>query len=231
MLPSTPAGWDTPPVMSETGPRIDASRPSTLRLAGFLCLAIGGLVLGVGSLMTWAVVGVVGSHALDSSIKGTDVWDGKVTLAIAVAALVGVLAVRLITTGSVRRIISAGIAIGGLFATGLAIGDAIRIKSRFTGDLAALEKLAKALADTTHRPLVDILTQLEQQLSKLVTVTRGTGLWLVIAGGILVAVGGALSVAWVNSQEHGPEAQVATEEAGNPSESIRTPGSPETPSG
>jgi hypothetical protein len=217
--------------MSETGPSIDISMPSTLRLAGFLCLATGGLVLGVGSLMIWAVVGVVGSHALDSSVKGTDVWDGKVTLAIAVAALVGVLAVRLITSGSVRRLFSAAIAIGGLFSTGLAIGDAIRIKSRFTGDLAALQKIAKLLADTTHRPVVDILTQLEQQLSKLVTVTRGRGLWLVMAGGILVAVGGALSVVWANHEERGPEVQVATEGAWTPSASIPSPGSPETPSG
>jgi hypothetical protein len=217
--------------MNETGPRMDASMPSTLRLAGFLCLAAGGLVLGVGSLMTWAVVGVVGSHALDSSVKGTDVWDGKVTLAIAVAALVGMLAVRLVPSGSVRRLISAAIAMGGLFATGLAIGDTMRIKSRFTGDLAALQKIAKLLADTTHRPVVDILTQLEQQLSKLVTVTRGRGLWLVMAGGILVAVGGALSVAWANSEGRGPEVKVATEGAGTPSASIPSPGNPETPSG
>jgi hypothetical protein len=209
---------------------MDASKPSSLRLAGFLCLAIGGLVLGVGSLMTWAVVGVVGSHALDSTIKGTDIWDGQVTLAIAVVALVGVLAVRLVRSGSVRRLIAVAIAIGGLFATGLAIGDAIRIRSRFTGDLTALEKIAKALADTTRRPVVEILTQLEQRLSQLVTVTRGRGLWLVIAGGILTAAGGALTVAWANSEGGSGTEQIdeATVEASEAPASTATPGVAET---
>ena len=59
---------------------MDASRPSALRLAGFLCVAAGGLLLGIGSVMNWAVIGLVGSTALDSPIKGTDVWEGRATL-------------------------------------------------------------------------------------------------------------------------------------------------------
>jgi hypothetical protein len=219
--------------MRETGSSTDASKPTTLRLAGFLCVATGGLVLGVGSLMTWAVVGVVGSNALDSSIKGTDVWEGRVTLGIAVWALVGMLVVRLVTSASVRRLISVAIATGGLFATGLAIGDAIRIKSRFAADLPQLEKIAKALAATLGRPVVDILTELQQRLSELVSVTRGPGLWLVIAGGILTAGGGALSVAWVNSEDRDRDVQVTTptEGAESPATSMPTPRPPETPSG
>src|SRR5438067_914935 len=107
--------------------RMDASRPSALRLAGFLCVAAGGLRPGIG---------LVGSTALDSPIKGTDVWEGRATLAIAAVVLVGVIAMRLSGTAWIRRAIAIGITVLGLFAAGLAVGDAIRVRSRFSGSQA-----------------------------------------------------------------------------------------------
>ncbi len=35
---------------------VSTARPSTLRLAGFLALTTGGLMISLGSLMTWAKV-------------------------------------------------------------------------------------------------------------------------------------------------------------------------------
>jgi len=180
---------------------MDASKPSALRLAGFLCIAAGGLLLGIGSVMNWAVIGFAGSTALDSPIKGTDVWEGRATLAIAAAVLVGVIAMRLAGTAWIRRAIAIGIIVLGLFAAGLAIGDAIRVRSRFSGSQVELEKIARTLAQALGRPIADVLAQLQQRLDQIVAVNVGTGLWLVIAGGVLAAGGGGLSIAWANRQD------------------------------
>ncbi len=201
MLSSAVGGWDTPPV-DGPAPRTDASRPSGLRLAGFLAVALGGLLLGVGAVLNWAVIGIAGSHGLDSEIRGTDVWEGRVILAVAVLVLFGVIALRVATEVSVRRAIAIAITVLGLFATGLAVGDAIRARSRFAGGGSQLEKLAQAIAQGLGRPIADVLAQLQQSLSKIVTVKVDAGLWLVVAGGILAAAGGVLSIVWANREEH-----------------------------
>ncbi|MDP9299244.1 MAG: hypothetical protein M3O98_11370 [Actinomycetota bacterium] len=188
--------------MDEPAPQTDASRPSGLRLAGFLAVALGGLLLGVGAVLNWAVIGIAGSHGLDSEIRGTDVWEGRVILAVAVLVLFGVIALRVATEVSVRRAIAIAITVLGLFATGLAVGDAIRARSRFAGGGSQLEKLTQAIARGLGRPIADVLAQLQQSLSKIVTVKVDAGLWLVVAGGILAAAGGVLSIVWANREEH-----------------------------
>ncbi len=123
-------------------------------------------------------------------------------LAVAVLVLFGVIALRVATEVSVRRAIAIAITVLGLFATGLAVGDAIRARSRFAGGVSQLEKLAQAIAQGLGRPIADVLAQLQQSLSKIVTVKVDAGLWLVVAGGILAAAGGVLSIVWANREEH-----------------------------
>src|SRR6266566_3218615 len=66
--------------VSRHGDIVGSGRCFRRRLAGFLCIAAGGLLLGIGSVMNWAVIGFAGSTALDSPIKGTDVREGRATL-------------------------------------------------------------------------------------------------------------------------------------------------------
>jgi hypothetical protein len=200
--PSVPLAG--PPVPVEQTSRLDASRPSSLRLAGFLATTVGAALVGVGSVLNWAVIGVIGSHVLDAPIKGIDVWEGKVALAIGVLSLVGMIVMRVVGGSTTRRGIAGATVILGLFAVGLATGDAIRIRTRFGEDLGQLKKLAAALAGALGSPVSDVLRELQQRLSELVAFSRGPGLWLVIAGGLLLAIGGALSLAWANRQDRRP---------------------------
>ena len=111
------------------------SRPSATRLWGFLCLAAGALLAGLGATLDWAVVGfpqdVKGS--LDVAVKGTDVWEGKVVLAASVLALVVLLTLRVVRRTQTRRILAFGIVTLGALVLALALSIAIRPDARFGG--------------------------------------------------------------------------------------------------
>jgi hypothetical protein len=66
----------------ESAPRLDASRPSNLRLAAFALTALGALVMGVGSLLTWVTVGFADQLSLQTSSPGTDLAAGLITLSV-----------------------------------------------------------------------------------------------------------------------------------------------------
>jgi hypothetical protein len=159
------------------------SRPTPLRFAGFLALALGGLGMGLGALLTWATVGFRGdlTHRGDIATMGIDVWEGKVVLAIGVATLVGIVAMRLLSTVAARRAAAAAILVLGPLAAGLAAADALRAESRFvpTGPMG---RMAGQLMYLDLR--VDL----------------GPGIWLAIAGGLPAAIGGVLSLVWAGRQ-------------------------------
>jgi hypothetical protein len=184
----------------EPEPKMDISRPSPLRLAGFLAVAIGGLLLGVGSAMNWAVVGFVGSHALDVQTRGVDIWEGKVTLAIGVLVLLGIVAMRISKNASTRRAAAIAITLLGLFASGLMVATIIRGKDRFA-DQSQLGKIASQLSKAGAGPAADILRSLQASFAARVSFSRGLGLWLTLAGALLAAIGGILSLRWVDRQE------------------------------
>jgi hypothetical protein len=184
----------------EPEPKMDLSRPSPLRLVGFLAVAIGGLLLGVGSALNWAVVGFFGSHALDVPTRGVDVWEGKVTLAIGVLVLLAIVAMRISSKGSVRRAAAIAITLVGLFASGLMVATVIRGKDRFA-DQSELGKIAAQLSKAGAGPVADILRSLQANFAEHISFSRGSGLWLTLAGALLAAIGGILSLRWVDRQE------------------------------
>ena len=178
---------------------LSTSRPTPLRFAGFLALALGGLGMGLGALLTWATVGFRGdlAHRLDVQTKGVDVWEGKVVLAIGVATLVGIVAMRLLSTVAARRA-AAAILVLGLLASDLAAVDALRAQSRFV-PTGPMWRMAGELMKLDLR--VDL----------------SPGIWLAIAGGALGVLGGALSLVWSRSEvlpgrlrEGGPDADPPT---------------------
>src|SRR5581483_483762 len=54
---------------------LSTARPTRLRLAGFLTITLGGLLVGVGATLTWATV-----EPFDTPTKGVDLWEGRVAL-------------------------------------------------------------------------------------------------------------------------------------------------------
>src|SRR5439155_8178682 len=185
---------------TEPQPKMDLSRPPPLRLAGFLAVAIGALLLGIGSILNWAVVGFVGSHALDVPTRGVDIWEGKVSLAIGVLALLGIVAMRISKNASARRAAAIAITLLSLFASGLIVATFIRGKDRFA-DQSQLGKIASELSKAGSGPAADILRSLQASFAARVSFSRGPGLWLTLAGALLASIGGILSLRWVDRQE------------------------------
>jgi hypothetical protein len=203
LLPMEPT-TDPPATTSGAGRpieevRLDASKPTALRLWGFITLAAGGLLLGLGSIANWAIVGFKGDtqHALDQSTRGTDVWEGKVTLACGLVVLIGMLAIRLTGSDRARKAIAWVIVAAGAAAIAIVVYDLTRLSDRFAGG-AGLADLATRISAATGKSVQSVLGTLRANQARYVTVSAGQGLWLVIAGGVLAIVGGILSVVWAD---------------------------------
>ena len=169
---------------------VSTARPSMLRLAGFLALTTGGLMISLGSLMTWAKV-----PPFDTPTRGTDLWEGKVTIAIGVAVLVGMVAMRLMATATARRAVAMAILALGLSAMAIAAADAVRATSRFTSS-DQRDRIARELSADLHLPYEEVRSRLAAIYEERFHVSVQPGLFVVMAGGVVAAIGGALSVAW-----------------------------------
>ncbi len=202
------------------------SRPSPLRLWGFASVALGALLAGLGAVRDWAVVGFPGdvNGQLDVPIKGTDVWEGKVVLAAAALALIVLIAMRLTRSSRARRTGALAIVTLGALALALALSVAIRPTTRF-GGTQGLDELAANLAQQLDQDEAAIRAQLAQQFGNNLRVDLSPGLWLTTAGGILTALGGALSQAWARRAAGGYEASEASRMSEAP------PGGPADPGG
>jgi hypothetical protein len=223
------------PVAVRDSPRmppeiLSTSRPSPLRLWGFVCVALGALLAGLGAVRDWAVVGFPGdvTGQLDVPIKGTDVWEGKVVLAAAALALIVLIAIRLARSPRARRTGALAIFTLGALALALALSVAIRPTTRF-GGAHGLDELAANLSQQLDQPEAAIRAQLAQRFGNHLRVDLGPGIWLVTAGGILTALGGALSQAWVRRAAGGYEASEESRMSEAPPGGPADPGAPADP--
>ena len=174
------------------------TRPPTLRVASFVATSIGGLLVGLGSLLDWAAVSphVPNStgNALTSEIPGVDLVEGRITLALGFVLLVIGVVMRGIPSGTTARILGWVIVAASIVATGLAILDVVRKDTAFD---SGAEKTAHAIADATGLPYTDILARIERFL----VVDLRLGIYLVIIGGIVGVIGGLLGIAWVSGRD------------------------------
>lgn len=195
---------------------LSTARPTPLRFAGFLATALGGLLLGLGALRDWAVVGFPGDKAgnLDVSVRGLDLWEGKLALAAGMLVLVGMLAMRMVPRVGAKRNLGLGILVLGLAAAAVAAEAWLRSGSRF-GGTDAVEKLAHSLVPKLNRPFSVILAQIQAKFANYLRVDVKPGLYLTIAGGLLCVLGGALGVAWAKRQGAAAEPPKAEPEAGS----------------
>jgi hypothetical protein len=176
-----------PPDGMEAEPRMDASAPSPLRLAGFGLTALGALVIGVGVVLTWVSVGLSSSQG-NVPTQGIDTTQGKIALGCAVVTLILIIVSR-ITSDAARAVLVGVVVALGAFATGAA---AMFIRSAPTNynpanDPAIVAQLAALFGQTPD--------QIRAALSAEV-VTVGPGAWIVMVGGLTVIMGGVLTVRW-----------------------------------
>ena len=174
-------------------------RPTALRFAGFACVAFGAVIAGVGATREWAAVGFAADveRAADVSVHGTDVWEGKVVLFAAVAALLVLLAMRTSGSGSTRRGLAIVlIVLGALCVAVPVITGAVRAEDRF-GGVEGVDRLARAIAVELEIPMEVVREELSELLEQDLRVEIQPGLWLTAFGGVLLVAGGILGLAWV----------------------------------
>jgi hypothetical protein len=178
------------------------SHPTQLRLLGFLVLVAGSVLAGIGATREWAAIGFVADTegAADVSVFGTDVWEGKVVLLIAGVALVAIIVMRVTTSGALRRTLGVGLVVLGLVCTALPLLAAIRADARF-GGAEGLDRMARILSARLEFPEDVIRDQLAEHFERDLRVEIGAGLWLSVGGGVLIAAGGALGLAWARTRE------------------------------
>jgi hypothetical protein len=180
----------------EAAPTMDASRPSTLRLVAFVLTAVGALAIGVGSVLTWVSAGFTPAALaeLTSVTKGLDTNEGKVALGCAVATLILVVVSRVVSDAA-RAVLAAAMVVLGALA---AVVAAMFISSASTNysPIDSESIIAKLAVQLGHSPdqVRAALATISGQLGPYTHV--GPGPWIVIAGGVSVAVGGVLTVRW-----------------------------------
>lgn len=169
-----------------------------LRVVSFSLTAAGALIAGVGATTTWTTIGFRGDvqGRLDSDIVGTDMIEGVVVLALSAATLVALLVGRR-AEEPVRRVAAIAIVVFGIAIVLLPTWVALRAEDR------AIDEAARVVADTTGMSVEEAANLIQANPDLAIEVSSG-GVFIPIAGGVLVALGGALSVLSVRRSERAP---------------------------
>jgi hypothetical protein len=178
----------------EPAPALNASRPTALRLWGFVLLAVGALVAGYASVLTWVTVGLRQQPQVSPEIPGLDTIDGKIVLAAAVVMLVGVIATRMVSPAA-RKAVALVVLVAAIVVIVVAGAFLVRAPDRF--EAVDSDVLVEKIAEVTDQPADTVRREMEQVVAQLGGFTDvGPGPWVALGGGILAAVGGILLVAW-----------------------------------
>ena len=184
------------------------ARPTGLRFAGTACVALGAITAGVGATREWAAIGFTADveHAADVSVHGIDVWEGKVVLFAALASLLVMLAMRISGSRSTRRGLAIALIVLGALCIALPVAGAVRARDRF-GGVEGADRLMRTLSVQLGLPEEVVRERLATLLDRDLRVEISQGLWITVAGGVLLVAGGLLGLAWVRL-ERPPEGPV-----------------------
>lgn len=186
---------------------LSTARPSALRVGGFVCVAVGSVLAGIGATREWVAIGFPADElgAADVSVRGTDVWEGKAILLGAAVALVSILAMRLATSRSTRRALALLILAIGIVSTLLSVLAGLRPEDRF-GGRPGEDRYVEWLAAESGLPEDVVRDTFREQFELALRVDVGPGVWVTAVGGLLLIVGGTLSLRWVGREASGSAA-------------------------
>ncbi len=146
-------------------------------------MIVGGSLAGLGSFLAWAKLEAGPDSA---TAKGVDGSDGYVTL---VAGLV-IVVCGLVSVARPRRSLAILAIVGGIGAAGIGLYDAV------TAEDSAIDALASELAGGFGVSESQATALLREAVDQgLVSITLRYGIYLVIGGGALGIVGGAVQMA------------------------------------
>jgi Tryptophan-associated transmembrane protein (Trp_oprn_chp) len=170
-----------------------------LRVIGFVVTAAGALAAGAGTAATWVTVGFRSDlqGVLSEDFRGLDLSEGMVALALAGIVLVSLVVLRRVQ-GISRIRVATGILLAGVVLIALPTWVALRADERAIDELA---RAAAAAGGLTVREAEDLI----RGDPELAVVAETGGAWLSIAGGVLVAAGGAVNIAWARREHATPE--------------------------
>jgi hypothetical protein len=172
---------------------LSTARPSSLRLIQFAFTALGGLLMGVGALLTWATVSL-GPKIEGVETKGIDTIEGKIVLGLAVLVLLSIPVVRMTSSSGARRVVVAFVLLASLAAGALTAWDIVAKDDRL--GLPALDEKQREVAEASGLPLPGI-----KQLQALTFVDLKPGIYVALGGAVLGVIGGALGLAWIRRGE------------------------------
>jgi len=179
------------------------SKPS----AGAIVAIVGGVMLAIGSFLTWATVSVdttalinklaetlglppeqlqgLSTDSFSNSVSGWDGSDGKITLVVGVIIIIA--AIVIFAKPRLRVAMGAVVIVAGLVGGGVAAYDASRVKDVANDAEAAAVAAAGSELEGSGLSVGDIF-------EGAFDVTAGVGLWVCIAGGVIALVGGVLAL-------------------------------------
>lgn len=164
------------PDVTEAEPRLDASRPSVIRISGFVLTAAGAALMWLGAVAIWVTVGIPNESA-HTEIHGTDLADGKVAAFCSFAVLVAMIVTRLVRARRTRVLLAA-----------------LTLIASLTGALIGLAFIATG---TDRGPVLEALGVPKDVWSRFGAFRDlGPGSPMVVAGGILALGGGVLTLLW-----------------------------------
>ena len=117
--------------MSDPALEAPSSSSPGLRAAGFLCAALGALLVGVATMLTWVTEATDQPAVVQTTYKGVDLLDGKVALALAVVVLIAILGSRAGTGPRARRGAAIVVVICSFSLIGLSGAAVVTAPSRF----------------------------------------------------------------------------------------------------
>jgi hypothetical protein len=173
-------------------PSEQTARRSTLEPVSFGLIAVGALLMGIGSLLTWVTVGIADQLGLQTVSPGTDLSAGLLTLVCAVVILVLLIVGRAVAASASRAITIVMVALG---ATAAVVAAYFIVAAPSHYSPVDDDQLVGAIAAATGRGTDEVRTALAQVIDQLGGFTHvGPGAWVVILGGVAVVAGGLVSL-------------------------------------
>jgi hypothetical protein len=152
--------------------------------------------------MNWISVGLKGAAGGDGftvSTPGIDLNAGLAALALGIAAILGIVVLRLSHSTTLRRLVAVGVIVVGLAAAGIGIYEVSGARDRFL--FSGVRAFAEHFNAEQGLPQNDDLAaQIREQLRQDGFVDLEIGIYVVIVGGVIAAVGGAFDFAWAGAR-------------------------------
>jgi hypothetical protein len=160
-----------------------------LRTASFVLTAAGALLAAGGTTVTWTSTGLGRdlSGALDLEYRGLDLVEG--IAALVVSGMVLALLADVHRHRNRPGIRAFGLLLAGVILVALPAWVAIRAKDRAVDEVAVV--VARSAGITTEEAAARVRTDPD-----LAVRADSSGVWLSIAGGVLVTLGGVTTLVW-----------------------------------